>query len=104
MCLVHQVIVHEVPGQELEVEVYDKDPDKDDFLGRYIFIAYVCCAVVLHHLSSFMSSRKMSLFKISMILLSQLRLFYYRVVFFFLHRTKLDLGIVKKSIVVDDVS
>lgn len=29
-----QVIVHEVPGQELEVEVYDKDPDQDDFLGR----------------------------------------------------------------------
>lgn len=46
----YEVIVHEVPGQELEVEVYDKDPDKDDFLGR----------------------------------------------------TKLDLGIVKKSIVVDD--
>uniref|UniRef100_A0A669F4T5 Extended synaptotagmin-like protein 1b n=1 Tax=Oreochromis niloticus TaxID=8128 RepID=A0A669F4T5_ORENI len=32
----YEVIVHEVPGQELEVEVYDKDPDKDDFLGRYI--------------------------------------------------------------------
>lgn len=47
---VYEVIVHEVPGQELEVEVYDKDPDQDDFLGR----------------------------------------------------TKLDLGIVKKSIAVDD--
>uniref|UniRef100_A0A671Y6J9 Extended synaptotagmin 1 n=1 Tax=Sparus aurata TaxID=8175 RepID=A0A671Y6J9_SPAAU len=46
----YEVIVHEVPGQELEVEVYDKDPDQDDFLGR----------------------------------------------------TKLDLGIVKKSIVVND--
>ncbi|KAF7654454.1 hypothetical protein LDENG_00069620 [Lucifuga dentata] len=46
----YEVIVHEVPGQELEVEVYDKDPDQDDFLGR----------------------------------------------------AKLDLGIVKKSIVVDD--
>ncbi|XP_041835987.1 extended synaptotagmin-1 isoform X2 [Melanotaenia boesemani] len=46
----YEVIVHEVPGQELEVEVYDKDPDQDDFLGR----------------------------------------------------TKLDLGIVRKSIVVDD--
>lgn len=33
--VIHQVIVHEVPGQELEVEVYDKDPDQDDFLGRY---------------------------------------------------------------------
>ncbi|KAL6458531.1 hypothetical protein MHYP_G00337610 [Metynnis hypsauchen] len=31
---IYEVIVHEVPGQELEVEVYDKDPDKDDFLGR----------------------------------------------------------------------
>ena len=29
-----QVIVHEVPGQELEVEIFDKDPDQDDFLGR----------------------------------------------------------------------
>uniref|UniRef100_A0A8B9HUJ1 Extended synaptotagmin-like protein 1a n=1 Tax=Astyanax mexicanus TaxID=7994 RepID=A0A8B9HUJ1_ASTMX len=33
----YEVIVHEVPGQELEVEVFDKDPDQDDFLGRY------CC-------------------------------------------------------------
>uniref|UniRef100_A0A7N8X1J7 Extended synaptotagmin-like protein 1b n=1 Tax=Mastacembelus armatus TaxID=205130 RepID=A0A7N8X1J7_9TELE len=32
----YEVIVHEVPGQELEVEVYDKDPDQDDFLGRYM--------------------------------------------------------------------
>uniref|UniRef100_A0A3B3CV33 Extended synaptotagmin-like protein 1b n=1 Tax=Oryzias melastigma TaxID=30732 RepID=A0A3B3CV33_ORYME len=29
----YEVIVHEVPGQELEVEVYDKDRDQDDFLG-----------------------------------------------------------------------
>uniref|UniRef100_A0A3P9Q9H2 Extended synaptotagmin 1 n=1 Tax=Poecilia reticulata TaxID=8081 RepID=A0A3P9Q9H2_POERE len=29
----YEVIVHEVPGQELEVEVFDKDPDQDDFLG-----------------------------------------------------------------------
>lgn len=36
VCPIHKVIVHEVPGQELEVEVYDKDPDKDDFLGRYM--------------------------------------------------------------------
>lgn len=44
VCPVHQVIVHEVPGQELEVEVYDKDPDQDDFLGRYIciFMSLVC--------------------------------------------------------------
>ncbi|TSZ54736.1 Extended synaptotagmin-1 [Bagarius yarrelli] len=31
---IYEVIVHEVPGQELEVELYDKDPDQDDFLGR----------------------------------------------------------------------
>ncbi|XP_039603214.1 extended synaptotagmin-1 isoform X2 [Polypterus senegalus] len=30
----YEVIVHEVPGQELELEIFDKDPDKDDFLGR----------------------------------------------------------------------
>uniref|UniRef100_A0A672MQV9 Extended synaptotagmin-1-like n=1 Tax=Sinocyclocheilus grahami TaxID=75366 RepID=A0A672MQV9_SINGR len=47
----YEVIAHEVPGQELEVEVFDKDPDHDDFLGR----------------------------------------------------TKLDLGIVKKSKIVDEV-
>ncbi|XP_016352201.1 extended synaptotagmin-1-like [Sinocyclocheilus anshuiensis] len=30
----YEVIAHEVPGQELEVEVFDKDADHDDFLGR----------------------------------------------------------------------
>ncbi|XP_029578399.1 extended synaptotagmin-1 isoform X1 [Salmo trutta] len=30
----YEVIVHEVPGQELEVEVFDKDQNQDDFLGR----------------------------------------------------------------------
>ncbi|XP_030623547.1 extended synaptotagmin-1 [Chanos chanos] len=30
----YEVIIHEVPGQELELEVFDKDPDQDDFLGR----------------------------------------------------------------------
>ncbi|XP_062477761.1 extended synaptotagmin-1-like, partial [Pezoporus occidentalis] len=29
-----QFVVHEVPGQELEVELFDKDPDQDDLLGR----------------------------------------------------------------------
>ncbi|XP_041954126.1 extended synaptotagmin-1-like isoform X1 [Alosa sapidissima] len=33
-CEMYEVIVHEVPGQQLEVEVFDKDPDQDDFLGR----------------------------------------------------------------------
>ncbi|XP_061300149.1 LOW QUALITY PROTEIN: extended synaptotagmin-1, partial [Pezoporus flaviventris] len=31
----HEFVVHEVPGQELEVELFDKDPDQDDLLGRY---------------------------------------------------------------------
>ncbi|XP_036773394.2 extended synaptotagmin-1 isoform X3 [Manis pentadactyla] len=31
---VFEVIVTSIPGQELEVEVFDKDLDKDDFLGR----------------------------------------------------------------------
>ncbi|MEE6471472.1 hypothetical protein FKM82_009281 [Ascaphus truei] len=30
----YEVIVNEVPGQELEVELFDKDPDQDDLLGR----------------------------------------------------------------------
>uniref|UniRef100_A0A8V5GR14 Uncharacterized protein n=1 Tax=Melopsittacus undulatus TaxID=13146 RepID=A0A8V5GR14_MELUD len=33
----HEFVVHEVPGQELEVEIFDKDPDQDDFLGRYLW-------------------------------------------------------------------
>lgn len=45
VCVARQVIVHEVPGQELEVEVFDKDPDQDDFLGRY-FPLYPC--VITH--------------------------------------------------------
>lgn len=31
---VYEFIVHEVPGQEMEVELFDKDPDQDDLLGR----------------------------------------------------------------------
>lgn len=63
MCLVHQVIVHEVPGQELEVEVYDKDPDQDDFLGRYIMQATSCVqtCIIVFHLSSFMDRCKRTL-------------------------------------------
>ncbi|XP_036760162.2 extended synaptotagmin-3 isoform X12 [Manis pentadactyla] len=30
---VFEFIVYEVPGQDLEVDLYDEDPDKDDFLG-----------------------------------------------------------------------
>ncbi|XP_017676337.1 PREDICTED: extended synaptotagmin-3 [Lepidothrix coronata] len=29
-----EFVVHEVPGQDLEVDLYDEDPDKDDFMGR----------------------------------------------------------------------
>lgn len=29
-----QALVYEHPGQELEIELFDEDPDKDDFLGR----------------------------------------------------------------------
>ncbi|XP_072253980.1 extended synaptotagmin-3 [Leuresthes tenuis] len=32
---VYEFVVHEAPGQELEVELFDEDADKDDFLGRY---------------------------------------------------------------------
>ncbi|XP_075958918.1 extended synaptotagmin-3 [Anarhichas minor] len=32
---VYEFVVHEAPGQELEVELYDDDTDKDDFLGSY---------------------------------------------------------------------
>ncbi|XP_037542236.1 extended synaptotagmin-3 [Nematolebias whitei] len=32
---VYEFVVHEAPGQELEMELYDEDTDKDDFLGRY---------------------------------------------------------------------
>lgn len=64
VCPVHQVIVHEVPGQELEVEVYDKDTDQDDFLGRYIMhsscllCAYVESRIVTFHVSPLMASWK----------------------------------------------
>uniref|UniRef100_A0A8C2DUB8 Extended synaptotagmin-3 n=1 Tax=Cyprinus carpio TaxID=7962 RepID=A0A8C2DUB8_CYPCA len=32
---VYEFVIHEAPGQELEVELYDEDTDADDFLGRY---------------------------------------------------------------------
>lgn len=32
---VYEFVVHEAPGQELELEVYDEDTDKDDLLGTY---------------------------------------------------------------------
>ncbi|XP_077392042.1 extended synaptotagmin-3 [Festucalex cinctus] len=31
----YEFVVHEAPGQELEVELFDEDADKDDFIGRY---------------------------------------------------------------------
>ncbi|KAM9803278.1 extended synaptotagmin-3 [Syngnathus typhle] len=32
---VYEFVVHEAPGQELEVDIFDEDRDKDDFIGRY---------------------------------------------------------------------
>ncbi|XP_026865861.2 extended synaptotagmin-3 [Electrophorus electricus] len=32
---VYEFVIHEAPGQELEVELYDEDKDKDDFMGRF---------------------------------------------------------------------
>ncbi|KAJ8350480.1 hypothetical protein SKAU_G00256100 [Synaphobranchus kaupii] len=32
---VYEFVVHEAPGQELEVELFDEDTDKDDYLGRF---------------------------------------------------------------------
>ncbi|XP_018094130.1 extended synaptotagmin-3 isoform X2 [Xenopus laevis] len=32
----YEFVVHEVPGQDLEVDLYDEDPDKDDFLGSLV--------------------------------------------------------------------
>ncbi|XP_056293587.1 extended synaptotagmin-3 [Pseudoliparis swirei] len=32
---VYEFVVHEAPGQELEVEIYDEDTDRDDLLGVY---------------------------------------------------------------------
>ncbi|KAK2906311.1 extended synaptotagmin-3 [Channa argus] len=32
---VYEFVAHEAPGQELEMELYDEDTDKDDFLGKY---------------------------------------------------------------------
>ncbi|XP_068877260.1 extended synaptotagmin-3 isoform X2 [Aphelocoma coerulescens] len=31
-----EFVVHEVPGQDLEVDLYDEDPDKDDFMGSLL--------------------------------------------------------------------
>ncbi|KAM9347141.1 extended synaptotagmin-3 [Symphorus nematophorus] len=33
---VYEFVVHEAPGQELELELFDEDTDKDDFIGRYL--------------------------------------------------------------------
>ncbi|XP_048411363.1 extended synaptotagmin-2-A isoform X3 [Stegostoma tigrinum] len=30
---VYEALIYESPGQELEIELFDEDPDKDDFLG-----------------------------------------------------------------------
>lgn len=33
-CVLSQALVYEHSGQHLEIELFDEDPDKDDFLGR----------------------------------------------------------------------
>ncbi|XP_058153603.1 extended synaptotagmin-2 isoform X1 [Dasypus novemcinctus] len=33
---VYEALVYEHPGQELEIELFDEDPDKDDFLGSLL--------------------------------------------------------------------
>uniref|UniRef100_A0A8K9V4P6 Extended synaptotagmin-like protein 1a n=1 Tax=Oncorhynchus mykiss TaxID=8022 RepID=A0A8K9V4P6_ONCMY len=43
----YEVIVHEVPGQELEVEVFDKDQNQDDFLGRNLIAPVFPCDQVI---------------------------------------------------------
>uniref|UniRef100_A0A8C5BRU7 Extended synaptotagmin-like protein 1a n=1 Tax=Gadus morhua TaxID=8049 RepID=A0A8C5BRU7_GADMO len=52
----YEVIVHEVPGQELEVELFDKDPDQDDFLGRYFLHSLInfCLDVLFDLISSYL--------------------------------------------------
>ncbi|TRZ09297.1 hypothetical protein HGM15179_017806, partial [Zosterops borbonicus] len=32
----YEVIVYDIPGQDVEFELFDKDIDKDDFLGRWV--------------------------------------------------------------------
>ncbi|CAN2389070.1 Extended, partial [Pristimantis euphronides] len=32
----YEFVIHEVPGQDLEIDLFDEDPDKDDFLGSLI--------------------------------------------------------------------
>uniref|UniRef100_A0A8B9PGK7 Extended synaptotagmin 2 n=1 Tax=Apteryx owenii TaxID=8824 RepID=A0A8B9PGK7_APTOW len=38
---VYEALVYEHPGQELEIELFDEDPDKDDFLGRLFHITFI---------------------------------------------------------------
>ncbi|XP_060683138.1 extended synaptotagmin-3-like isoform X2 [Hemiscyllium ocellatum] len=33
---IYEAVVHEAPGQDLELELFDEDPDKDDFLGSLV--------------------------------------------------------------------
>ncbi|CAL8266092.1 unnamed protein product [Lota lota] len=33
---VYEFVVHEAPGQELDLELFDEDTDKDDFLGSHV--------------------------------------------------------------------
>uniref|UniRef100_A0A4W3GJ32 Extended synaptotagmin 2 n=1 Tax=Callorhinchus milii TaxID=7868 RepID=A0A4W3GJ32_CALMI len=37
---VYEALVYESPGQELEIELFDEDPDKDDFLGSPLLLLF----------------------------------------------------------------
>lgn len=34
LCVSLQAFVYDLPGLNLEIELFDEDPDEDDFLGR----------------------------------------------------------------------
>uniref|UniRef100_A0A3Q2DVE8 Extended synaptotagmin-like protein 2b n=1 Tax=Cyprinodon variegatus TaxID=28743 RepID=A0A3Q2DVE8_CYPVA len=40
---VYEALVYEPSGQHLEIELFDEDPDKDDFLGRLASLFLSCC-------------------------------------------------------------
>lgn len=51
MCIhafLYQALVYEHSGQHLEIELFDEDPDKDDFLGRCHI--HLCSWIVQYYL------------------------------------------------------
>uniref|UniRef100_A0A8C9VEA0 Extended synaptotagmin 2 n=1 Tax=Scleropages formosus TaxID=113540 RepID=A0A8C9VEA0_SCLFO len=45
---VYEVLVYDCKGQQLDIELYDEDPDKDDFLGRSWFVLEEAVTGKLH--------------------------------------------------------